>query len=694
MMKKIIGSFLACIFILTSGFMTTNVKADEYYNTILSKNFVFGTDYKESSVISSENIYFDVSKMWEVQDAYLNLIYTQSELLIDDISTLTVYLNDIPISSMRLNGKFKYNETWKVKLPKDKLKQGVNQITIKSARRISNLPCTDDSNPANWIVYSKNSFVHIDFKELNTPSTLNYYPYPFLRSSDIKGNFKVAVPDNYNSEEATAAMYVGTSFGTLKKDDELHGSLITYSEMKNNSGDNIIFVTTKKNAPKEILSLISSEEEKRIENEGLIKQIISPYNKEKRMLLVISDDPDMLIKSARALAYKDIISEEPNDYMFISKDMNVEIPNKNNDVTMNFSDLGYDNALMQGPFKQTMNLVVNVPKNRVLNDDAKIIAKVKYSKNLNFDKSLLTIFVNGVPAGSKKLQEANADEDSLSVKIPKEVREDTTLNIQIRFDLEMDDQYCDYIAQQTPWAFVSKDSYLDLSFTDRNNYDLKYLPYPFLKNNSINNTVIVVPDKPSLDYLEMALDMSDYIGRNIDGNSGSLKVVKYSELTDALKKENLIIIGTPEENPLIKEVNDTLPIKYNKDFTAFESSKELEINPDYAKEVSAIEITDSKFNKNNGIMVITAPKAKVNAFSEEYLNDEALINKLEGRGALIDRSGNIITLKSKEDSTKQIEESKKSLSIQGKVLLGSIVIILLLLITAIIIMRKKYKNNK
>lgn len=694
-MKKIISSFLICGLILSSNLFSTKAYGAEYYDNVLSKNFIFGSDYKESSVISSESIYFDISKMWDVQDAYLNLIFTQSELLIDDISTLTVYINDVPISSTKLNGKFKYKETWKVPIPKDVLKEGVNQVTIKSARRISDLPCTDDSNPANWIVYSKDSFVHVDFKELNSPATLQYYPYPYLKSSDTKGNFKVCLPDNYNSDEATAAMYVGSSLGTLKKSDELHGSISTFSEINGGSNDDLIFIGTKGNTPKEFMSLLSGEEEKRLDNEAIIKQVISPYNKEKRLLLVISNNPKLLTKATRALGNESIIKEEPNNVMFISEDMKVVTSESNNGVQMTFESLGYDNAFMEGPFKQTMNLSVDVPKNRVLNDQASIITKVKYSKNLDFNKSLLTVLVNGVPAGSKKLSADNADNDSLEVKIPKEVRDDSALNVQVRFDLEMNDEYCDFTEQQTPWAFVSKDSYLNLSFTDRTDYDLKYLPYPFIKNNSINNTVIVVPDKPYLDYLDMGLDISSYIGRNINGNSGEIQVVKYSDLTDDLKKKNLILIGTPEENPLIKEVNKSLPIKFNGDFTSFEGNDKLNINPDYAKEVSSIQLCKSTFNNDSGVMVITAPNAKSLAYAEEYLNDEALINKLEGKAVLIDQKGNTTFLKDENNKVQQEEVNKKQiLSTQGKVLLGFVAVIGILLIVSVITIRKKYKKNK
>lgn len=694
-MKKIISCLLISTIILMSNIFSFNAYGAEYYNEVLSKNFVFGNDYKESSVISSENIYFDISKMWDVQDAYLNLIFTQSELLVDDISTLTVYINDIPISSTTLNEKFKYKETWKVPIPKDVLKEGVNQLTIKSARRISDLPCTDDSNPANWIVYNKDSFIHVDFKELNTPDTLQNYPYPYIKSSDVKGNFNICLPDNYNMEEATAAMYVGSSLGLLKKEDEIHGNIIKYSSIKDKSNENLIFIGTKSNTPKEFIDILSEDEQKMLENDAIIKQVISPYSKEKRLLLIIGENGETLNRAAQTLGNKEFIKEESNDYMFINKESQIFIPDNNNGAYVSFENLGYDNAFMEGPFKQTMNLSTTIPKSSVLNDQAKIVTKVKYSKNLDFNKSLLTILVNGVPAGSKKLSEDLADNDTLEVNIPKEVREDSVLNIQIRFDLEMNDEYCDFTEQQTPWAFISKESYLNLSSFDRKGYDLKYLPYPFLKSNSINNTVIVLPDNGNLEYLNMALDMSVYIGRNIKGNSGEIKVVKYSDLTEDLKKKNLIIIGTPEENPLIKEINKSLPIKFNDNFKAFEGNEYIDINPDYGKDVSSIQILQSTFNKESGIMIITSTNDKSIEYVEEYLNDESLINKLEGKAILINKNGNITSLKQKDNNIKQEEVNKKQiLSTQGKILLGFIGVISILLVISIITIRKKYKKIK
>ncbi len=52
----------------------------------------------------------------------------------------------------------------------------------------------------------------------------------------------------------------------------------------------IIFIGSKNNTPKNLLALLSKEEINRIDKEAIIKEVISPYNPDKKLLLLISNN--------------------------------------------------------------------------------------------------------------------------------------------------------------------------------------------------------------------------------------------------------------------------------------------------------------------------------------------------------------------------------------------------------------------
>ncbi|EPZ54617.1 bacterial cellulose synthase subunit [[Clostridium] sordellii ATCC 9714] len=74
------------------------------------KNYRFENDITMSGVISSTNRYFDVPENALAKDAKLNLVYTKSELLDVNYSTITIIVNDVPIHSEKLGGNKEYKK--------------------------------------------------------------------------------------------------------------------------------------------------------------------------------------------------------------------------------------------------------------------------------------------------------------------------------------------------------------------------------------------------------------------------------------------------------------------------------------------------------------------------------------------------------------------------------------------------------
>ncbi len=61
----------------------------------------------------------------------------------------------------------------------------------------------------------------------------------------------------------------------------------------------------------------------------------------------------------------------------------------------------------------------------------------------------------------------------------------------------------------------------------------------------------------------MAANIMAFIGHNLD-EVNNIKVIRSSEFERADKQQNLIIIGTPQDNNAIRLINDHLHLRFNK----------------------------------------------------------------------------------------------------------------------------------
>lgn len=610
-----------------------------------TKNYPLGRQINLHGVFSSDTMYFTKEDYWDIKSAQLTLIFTQSDLLSDlDISTLTVYLNDNPVSSINLKDKTKYKESITIKLHPEDIKPGVNEIRIEPYRRLSSKPCTDDVNNANWITFYEESFVHLEFEEKKPENIIGDFPYPFIKTTDSNSGAGsiLMLPDNFNNEELESALILSSNFGERQSQQDTSVTLTKYSDADMKKSSDIIYIGTTEDTPKEILSLFSTKELESAKISGILKIAASPYNSNKKILCILSKTGNGLFdKAARLLSNDDLVSQIMGSSYVMNSNLDVDTKAAAYDDHMTMESLGYNGILLKGPFRQETSIGVKLPQNRVLQTGGKVVINMRYSQNLDFDKSLLTVYINGVPIGSKKLELKAADGDKVEINIPNDVKKGSYYEIKIAFDLELPGSFCTFRQEEMPWAYVDKDSYLYIPTSEKNQFLFENYPSPIIKDWKWNDVTMVIPDEPTSSDLNMAANITEFMGRETKSNKGSISVVKSSEFSEKDKNKNLIIIGTPNNNKLIKQINGSLWFQYNSDFTAFASNEKRELIDSYSEQLSSIQLITSPFNKDFSAIVLTAPNAANLNKASKYLTQSSLESKLNGDCSLIDTSDNV-----------------------------------------------------
>jgi len=203
-----------------------------------------------------------------------------------------------------------------------------------------------------------------------------------------------------------------------------------------------------------------------------------------------------------------------------------------------------------------------------------------------------------------------------------------------------------------PWAYIQEDSYFFMPKEERSIMQFENLPYPFSRDNDFDATTIVLPDNPQRQDLIIAGNIAELLGISINKNNGFINVAKGTAVGERQYSDNLVIFGVPDENSVIKAVNNNLWFRYNNQFTAVLSNEKFELLPETSKTAAFFELKTSPYNEEKGMLTITSLEKKSIQDSITYFKD----NKrgfLTGDAAIINKDGELVTLRFQKDEEKR-----------------------------------------
>lgn len=625
------------------------------------KAYKFQDDVTINGVIGSTERFFNVSQNWDVKDLKLNLVYTKSELLDVNYSTITVFINGEPVSSKKLDGDRKYQDKWQVNIPKELVKSGYNSISIKAYKTISDKICRDDSNTANWLVIHKQSDIELNYSLKSNSNEIKDYNSIFINiGNEEYVDTTFVLPDKYNSNELSSIMNLSLNMGQKLKADNFKLDVKLKSNLKEYN-NNIIYVGGTNDTSTDFLNLLSNEEKNQAKNKAVIKQVISPFNKEKRMILIISDNSKALKNATKLICNNELLNELNSSSFIIDETKDVSDIKKDTKNKLTLNDLGYNDFLLKGPFSQETNFDVSIPKNKISTAGSILNLKFRYAKNLDFERSLVTVYVNDKPISSKKLSLEKADNDNLEVNLPTDVLGKNYYKIKVVFNLELKDLMCVTRDTDNPWAYILDSSFIKFDFKDNDSLNFKSYPYPFIDNQQANDINVVVSKNLNSSDLSNIANIIGNMGRDAVYNTGNLNVLTDSEFLNTNKKGNLIVIGTPDDNSILKDINKDLYIKFDKNFSGFENNDKIKFLDDkYSKQLSTIQLINSPYSKSNSAIIVSSLDKNSLSSSVRYLSDNNLTRDLKGDAAVVNRDGGIQDISFKENNTRDEEPEDNS----------------------------------
>ncbi|HAX72380.1 MAG TPA: hypothetical protein DCY20_02520 [Firmicutes bacterium] len=667
-----------CLFVLCC-FSTKTVSAQQ-----LVKNIRFEENIELGGILSSSSKYFYVDEYQDVKNISLNLFFTKSELLDKNNSSITIYLNDIPVSSYALAEDKVYKDQITIDIPVELIFAGYNNLKIEAFKTITDkLVCSEDNSSANWLMIHEETNLSMSYEILPFDNNLSDYERIFMTVDEGQQlNTQLVLGNEFTSKQLTAALLFSTDIGKKIQFNNVETTLVPYDNV--NTTKDLIFIGTENNTPTELLNLLTEDERSRLNTECLIKIVDSPFTEGKKLLLLISNNEDLLINAAKLMGSNDYVQHLKQSSIMINQQTPVlDTLTSTTSNNMTFKELGYENIYVKGPFTQEVNIDLYTPKSKVVLSGSKLTLNLKYADNLDFNRSLVTVYVNDIPVGSQQLKQENHEQDTLEIELPDELLNKTYYQIKIVFNLELLDLQCVTRDMDTPWAYITSDSMLSFVYGEQNDLYFSNYPYPFIQDNMFNDLTVVIPSELSVTGLSELSNMMVYMGRDLLYNTGDLNVVTHSEFDSSMQNNNLFIYGTAANNSVIQSLNNHLNIKYNSDFSKLGNEELVKFFDEVGDSIGTLQLIASPYNQDKSAIVVTSPSETQLSLSTKYLSDLSLGKSLVGDTIIVYPNGNV------EDlvllSSNQIDHSEKKQTNFGFVLqqetIGFVIIASLLFVT-------------
>lgn len=675
-------------------------QSEPVYPTVSHTDDTFFYRKTLKGIYSSSDLYFYVQDYWDTKYAYARIQYDVSQLIESSSSSVTFSINNIPIQSYKLEYKEGSSQILYVKIPMEQVRTGFNSFSISAyARLYDEQGCVDDYSDANWLSISDISYVRCGYESKDPDHKIAYYPYPFMSTYNTTGKgLTIAVSDESAPGEVAAAMNImGDLSSHIKEKNDIQ--ICRLSDLKNTNPNRTILISDYNNLPSDYKNKITEPPD----TSGNSTVNFVDDSNGNPLLIITSLDDSSLSEAAFMLMDQSRRRQESGGYALVEKgsaQLAVNAAKQSDMAALNYTleDITGNGLMYVGPFHQEKNIYLPVSMGFKLAEGGKIALKFRYSENLDFNRSLITVFWGDIPVASKKLSRDKALGDELTFEMPDDVIGTSASNLKVSFDLEIPDLICSPRQSDMPWAYVSKESTIFLPSATDVTLSFNSKVSPFNRNGTFNDILLVLSDSPTTSELNL-LGQAIAMYGNEAKPYGTITVIRAAEFNPEEGDYNIITAGTLKGNGFISRINDSLAFKFSQDGDSFVGNEQLILSREYAGKIGIMQLLKSPYSLNRGMLVLTGSSEQTLQNLQKCLRDLSKREELKKDCVIIDPDMSVTSLQfiraeeAKEGPTlaEKMIRNKKSLVFTA---ISTAAMFLMLIAVAIMLLRiRMYKKR-
>lgn len=574
----------------------------------------------------NKNFTFQKMGYWQVEKATLNFNFQLTQLSQQQDSDLTVIVNGVKVASFRPD-KTNQWQTRSVDIPVE-LIQSTNtlQISGQIVNKVAGKYKTQ-ATPANWLTIYEGANINFQYTENAPQPTLSSFFQYFTGLDKLtRAESAVMVNKGADDSELTAAATALMGQSKMRISDSGHLQLISYSPQDAHKYQ--VIVAKYNDLPVDLKKYISATS---VTNHGVLKTI---YNNGKYQLVITAKTDKLLKKAAEFFANHELMQERKQP------EKQIDLQTKTNPAVQKVGELNQllttQDVAINGLGKQEQLFDINLPAGQTQALGSKIAVNFNYSSKLDFKKSQIKVYVNDQLMATKHLTVKGANDDNLTIKLPQKKTLQNSYAVKVVLDLaaKKNEQKKDVV-----WAQVTSNSLATIKTQAVNTLLLNNFPGMFTKEHDLSKLVVVRPRQLTTDDLKSLSNIFTLISENINSAHGleiTTKPTKHS-----LNTKNVIAVGTPQQNGLIKQHNTQLYFKFDKHFNKFTSNEKLSIEDDWGKRLGSVQLLRSPYNKNRAFLVATAPQSHDIYLATMQLAEAKVVAQYQNKDAFVVDEDNI-----------------------------------------------------
>ena len=570
----------------------------------------------------------------------IKLHVTYSQTMIDELSSLTLFINGTPIATRAIVEEGTLSFDWDVLFTSSLVRLGdLNEIKFLAVQRSIDGECIDTENSSNWVVLQKDSYLYMRMSPATNPPLsdfLHLYYDAFAEPFTIANDYILSNPTDADMLEAMLGMASAAGMFYPGKSQLRIGVFANSALLASNANE----IYIEKVLQPSVGLLLSPPNPALTPGEGYLAFAGVNDRKPFYTLLVGARDAEGLRKATDFLASNTLLSRVQDASIRLrsafQRDLGKEQPAKA-DTLCSLFDLGYSHIKLMGTFNQRTTLSF-LQRNGIKSATGSYVdIHFRHAAALLSDRSQLTISINGTQMDSVKLLPSNVQGANLRVYFPESVLDLPVINVDIEVYHYLGKVDCTKEYNDVAWTVI--DTEKSTVFFKQGKAALRPTlnGFPYFNSTGSNAQVAIVLTP---DSVQTAALLAARAGQNTKvGISWRVQNSKAVEKA-LLSESDLVFLADKRDAVLPKEISDELAIIVQ-DGNFVIQDETLDMIPEVLAGKAVVQALRSPWNFYRTAYILLYDGEQGLSKLNELFAKRDYLNRMSGQLCLVDQNAQV-----------------------------------------------------
>lgn len=515
--------------------------------------------------------------------AQLSLTYRASSLL-RPRSTLTVIANGLEVASLSLDA----DENWhtvQMSIPPNWLGRKGLSLRFQGYLRVTDEACEETDNPAQWVEIAPSTALIIaptwrepqpDLGQL----ALDLVVQGAKEYASAPPPLAFVLPDEPTDTELTIAGWVAARLAQASHTQPAFQVIPASAfDPQDVSDAQVIFVGTPDRlpwlqengerlpAPWNGNGFVDATGQEAPAEDGVIQILMAPWNPVRYVLVVSGATPEGLRRAGEVFARSRAFASLQGTFQFVG-DLPPTVPPVPpppwSTATTTFAQLGEADRRVQGAGVHNEYFYFYRPPGWVWDKGSQLILRYQTSPALTSREAYITVYINDVPVGSVRTG-PDFDQHEVVFDLPVarlnrdlQGRASSRLIVRMEVGNYLREQNCEVVHPDAAWTILQADTAFYVPHVYNSLPDLQAFPYPFVRTDAVEPTLLVLPPQPSASYIERGLALAALLGAYGHPDLAFRMVAQVQAEDPRLAESHVVLFGAKDEHPLLQATLEKL----------------------------------------------------------------------------------------------------------------------------------------